>query len=237
MRSIVIAYEDDYHEELHLLVKAMRRDRGLPEMIVEGRPVRGTGNFVHEAPRLLRTPLKQTKLPPDRVVCLADADRPQNLVPGARPASAGGDGAALHQWVIAFEASWKDHLVRESALSEEKSSRLYVRCIRWNKESLLVACPDALLEHAEGRREQVQALLDRCVPPPATLGAEEFAVQYRKPAECLDRVFQIISERRYKKGRDDEDLLRVRIRPGPARRAEVLSRCPDLGRLLDVLGP
>ena len=75
MRSIVIAYEDDYHEELHLLVKAMRRDRGLPEMLVEGRPVRGTGNFVHEAPRLLRTPLKQTKLPPDRVVCLADADR------------------------------------------------------------------------------------------------------------------------------------------------------------------
>jgi hypothetical protein len=44
VRSIVIAYEDDYHEELHLLVKAMRRDLGLPEMIVEGRPVRGTGN-------------------------------------------------------------------------------------------------------------------------------------------------------------------------------------------------
>ena len=83
MSSIVIAYEDDYHEELHLLVKALRRDRGLPGLVLEGRPVRGTGNFVHEAPSLLRLPLKQTKLPPDRVVCLADADRPQNLVPGA----------------------------------------------------------------------------------------------------------------------------------------------------------
>lgn len=116
MSSIVIAYEDDYHEELHLLVKALRRDRGLPGMILEGRPVFGTGNFVHEAPRLLRTPLKQTKLPPDRVVCLGDADRPQNLLPGAQPAPDEADGTALEQWVIACSGtrasalwtSWKD---------------------------------------------------------------------------------------------------------------------------------
>ncbi|WP_437640399.1 hypothetical protein [Sorangium sp. So ce854] len=237
MSSIVIAYEDDYHEELHLLVKALRQDRGLPGMIVEGRPVRGTGNFVHETPRLLRTPLKQTKLPPDRVVCLADADRPQDLVPRAPPAPAGADSTALDQWVRVFEASWKDHLVRESKLSEEAASRLYVCCMRWSKESLLVACPDALLEHAGGRRERVRALLDACVPAPATLGAAEFVVSYRKPTECLERVFQVIADRHYKKGRDDEDLLRLRIKPDAARRADVLSRCPDLGRLLDVLGP
>lgn len=50
MSSIVIAYEDDYHEELHLLIKALRRDRGLPGLILEGRPVRGTGKFGHEVP-------------------------------------------------------------------------------------------------------------------------------------------------------------------------------------------
>lgn len=238
MNSIVIAYEDDYHKELHLLVKALRRDRGQSPVILEDRTVRGTGNFVGEVPRFLRTPLKQTRRPPDRVVCLADADRPQNLVPNALPAPAETDGAALDEWVLAFEASWKDHLVRESKLSEEHASRLFVRSIRWSKESLLVACPEALLERAErngGPREPVQALLDGCSPPPATLGAADFVVRYRKPVQCLDRVFQVINNKRYKKGIDDDDLLRDHINPDTARRAEVLSRSPDLARLLDAL--
>ncbi len=235
MKSIVIAYEDNYHEELHHLVKALRRDRGLPGIILEGRPVRGTGNFVAETPRLLRAPLKQTKLPPDRVVCLGDADRPQNLVPEAQPAPPEADGSALDQWVLAFEESWRNHLVEEGHLSEEQAARLCVCCIRWSKESLLVSCPDALLAHAEGRRAQVQVLLDACVPAPATLGAADFVVKYRRPDKCLDQVFQTISRRNYKKGLHDEDLLRDQINPSPARRAEVLSRCPDLKRLLDLL--
>jgi hypothetical protein len=37
--AIVIAYEDAYHEELHRLVKALRRDRGLPGLILEAQPV------------------------------------------------------------------------------------------------------------------------------------------------------------------------------------------------------
>jgi hypothetical protein len=233
--SIIIAYEDDYHEELHLLIKALRRDRGLLGIILEARPVRGTGNFAHEVPSLLRLPLKQTKLPPSRVVCLGDADRPQDLVPGASSAPIGADGPALDQWVVELEARWREHLVRTSNLSDEQASRLCVCGVRWSKESLLISCPDALLAHAGRRREQVKALLEACVPAPMTLEASDFVLKYQRPADCLDRVFQVISGRRYKKGRDDEDLLRDQINPHPTRRAEVLSRCPDLERLLGML--
>jgi hypothetical protein len=235
MKSLVIAYEDDYHEELHLLIKALRNERGLPGVILEGRPVRGTGNFVNEVPRLLRASLKQTKRPPDRVVCLADADSPQNLVPGALPAPSGASSAELEQWVVAFETSWRAHLVSTCPLSAAQASRLFVCCFRWSKESLLVACPEALLDHAGTRRAAIEALLKQCAPDPTSLADAEFVAKYRSPDRCLDQVFQTLDGRNYKKGRDDEDLLRDRLKPDPTRRAEVLRRCPDLERLLTLL--
>ena len=236
MSSILIAYEDDYHEELHLLLKALRRDRGLAGLTLEG-PVRGTGNFVREAPRLLRTPLKQTKAPPDRVVCLADADRPSNLVPSASLPAMTANRAALDEWVLDFEVRWREHLIHEGPLSAELAARLRVCAVRWSKESLLVACPDALLDHAGTARNQVAQLLAACSPPPATLAPADFVVEYRKPNTCLDSVFQTSLGRKYKKGRDDEDLLRDQITRHADRRAAVLARCPDLERLLDLLVP
>lgn len=237
MTAIVIAYEDAYHEQFHLLVKALRRDRGLPGLILEAQPVGGTGNFVHEAPRILRTPLKQTKRPPDRVVCLADADRPPNLVPGQALPPAGASAAAIETWLLSFEATWRAHLIAEAHLTTEQAGRLCVLCLRWSKESLLTACPEALLAHARERRDAVATVLASCPPPPATLADAEFIVRYRKPDHCLDAVLTSWAGRKYKKGRDDEDLLRDQIIPHEARRAEVLRRCPDLARLLDVLVP
>jgi hypothetical protein len=61
VRSIVIAYEDKYFEELHRLIKRLRVDHGLPGLCLEPRSVQGTGGFINEVPKLLRTPLKQTK--------------------------------------------------------------------------------------------------------------------------------------------------------------------------------
>lgn len=49
-RSIVIAYEDDYCGNLHLLIKALRRDRGLPGLCLEARSVHGTGGFARRCP-------------------------------------------------------------------------------------------------------------------------------------------------------------------------------------------
>jgi hypothetical protein len=51
----------------------------------------------------------------------------------------------------------------------------------------------------------------------------------------MNAVFQAVKSRNYKKGLDDEDLLRDQISPNEVRRAEVLKRCPDLGRLLREL--
>lgn len=119
MKSILIAYEDQYHQKLHLLIKRLRRDRGLPGVILEGRSVRGTGGFINEVPTLLRMPFKQTKAPPDRLVCLADIDRPGNLVPGTQGAPSSDDLAALGRWVREFEVSWHGHLSTELHLSDE----------------------------------------------------------------------------------------------------------------------
>lgn len=236
MKSIVLAYEDQYCEELHRLVRALRRDAGQPGLVLESRAVRGTGNFAEEVPKLLRLPLKQTKRPPDRVVCVGDGDRPQNLVPKGAAAPPSGDVGALEEWVIDFERSWRDFLVERGRLGERDAARLFVVCLRWSKESLLVASPDALLDRAGERRGELESFLKACDPCPDSLPDEDFIRHYRRPNDCLDRVFEQIAGRRYKKGRDDEDLLRDRISPDPARRARLLRRCPDLKRLLAHLG-
>lgn len=51
----------------------------------------------------------------------------------------------------------------------------------------------------------------------------------------MSQVIQAIHQRPYKKGIDDEDLLRTRIRLSAVHRAQIAARCPDLRRLLDVL--
>lgn len=237
MRSILIAYEDEYFEQFHLFIKALRRDHGLPGLCLEGRTMRGTGNFANELPRHLRMPLKQTKKPPDLVVCVGDADRPTNLTPDAPQTPAHDDPVALDRWVRELEQKWHAHLVRKGPLDEKTATRLKTVCIRWNKESLFLANPDALLEYA-GQRErqpQVEALLDACKPCPSTLDDAKFLPSYRKPGHCMDLVFREIEVRNYKKGRDDEDLLRLHINPNEPRRAQTLRRCPDLTRLLDAL--
>ncbi|MCC6553811.1 MAG: hypothetical protein IT372_12425 [Polyangiaceae bacterium] len=170
-------------------------------------------------------------------MCLADADRPQNLVPDAPKAPSSDDKDALEQWVIGLEKAWFDSLVREAHLAGDATARLRTLCLRWSKESLLIASPDALLDQAlqRERRGEVESLLNACTPCPTTLASEDFILRYRRPDDCMDKVFQAIEGRRYKKGRDDEDLLRDRISPDEARRAQVLERCPDLGRLLREL--
>jgi len=191
MKSIVLAYEDQYCEELHRLIRALRRDAGQPGLVIEARAVRGTGNFAEEVSRLLRLPLPQTKRPPDRVVCIADSDSPQELAPAGTAAPVSGDARALDEWVIQFEESWKDFLVQRARLAAQDAARLFVVCLRWSKESLLVASPDALLDHADkhGRRSRVDALLNACEPRPESLPDEDFVLSYRRPQDCLDRVF------------------------------------------------
>lgn len=238
MRSIVVAYEDKYCEELHLLIKALRRDRQQPAVILESRTVKGTGGFANEVRRLLRDRLKQTKQPPDRVVCVGDADRPRDLVPHGLEAPKGDDRQAIHAWVLELERMWRQYLIENAHVGADDETRLRVACLRWSKESLLIASPDALRGYAARRRadSRLQALLEMCDPKPTELGDHAFMTSYRKPGKCLDDVFQTIENRGYKKGRDDEDLLREHITPNAQIRDQLLRRSPDLSRLLDELG-
>jgi hypothetical protein len=235
--STLLAYEDQYHDNLHLLIKKLRRDAALPGIILEKTTVRGTGGFINDVPKLLRTPLKQTRKPPDRLICLADADRPQNLVPGSPGPPAGDDGTSLDSWIVELEAAWLEHLRGRLNLPPADETRLRVVVLRWSKESLLIASPDALLEYAQKheRGPQVRALLANCDPDPWKAADREFMTAYQEPRSCLDVVFREIEERSYKKGRDDEDLLRDHIIDNHQRRTELRRRCPDLDRLLAEL--
>lgn len=236
-KSIVIAYEDNYCDQFHLLLKRLRRDLGQPELILEARPVKGTGQFVNEVPKLLRTPLKQTKCPPDRVVCVADADKPGNLVPRAEKAPPTASLAELDQWVSHFDASWLNYLKQECKLPEEAITRLHVASLRWNKESLLIASLAALREYAKAREcsKEVEQILGECKPHPENVPDLEFIAHYRDPQSCMGKLIQAVERRGYKKGRDDEDMLKQYISSNDERRRQVLARCPDVARLLALL--
>ena len=97
MKTVVLAFEDQYYEELFTLIKRLRRDQGLAGMVLFGTSVRGTGGFINEVPKLLRIPPGQASVLPDLVVCLADADRPGNLLPGAADSPISDDGRALDE--------------------------------------------------------------------------------------------------------------------------------------------
>jgi hypothetical protein len=234
--STLIVYEDAYHEQVHGLVKALRRDLGRTGSILEGEPGRGTGQFENMLGPLLRKPLKQTRARPDRVICVADADRPANLAgPSAPPRPSSASSDALTRWVLDLEGAWKARLVVAARLVAEEQERVEVVCLRWSKESLLVACPDALLEYAAHRAEEVRAVMAGCRPDPMDVDDPDFVALYQSPGACMDAVLRAMSgeQRKYKKGRDDEDILRDAIRPHRDRRDQVLARCPDLKRLVD----
>lgn len=236
MNATLIVYEDAYHEQLHLLVKALRKRLGRAGSILEGEPGRGTGQFENVLGPLLRRPLKQTRARPDRVICVADADRPRNLAGvAAPPRPTEMTLGALDPWVEDLERAWRTRLVAAARLNAEEQARVEVVCLRWAKESLLVACPDALLEYAAPREEEVRAVMAGCHPDPTLAEDSSFVTQYQNPGACMDSVVRAISsgERKYKKGRDDEDILRERILPKQDRLDQLLRRCPDLRRLID----
>lgn len=239
MKSIVIAYEDKYFNKLHDLVKRLRKDRGDVGHVIEPRPIQGTGNFIREVPSLMRTPLAYPKHPPDLVVCLADADRPGNLVPNAPPAPMSKIAAELDAWVLNLEQAWRQHLAKQCNLDEKAAARLRTVCLRWNKESLLLSSPEALCDYAReyGCEAAVRATLAGCSPSPLELADGAFFAEYRDPEGCMHLVCKKIHDRKYKKGIHDENILNkyVLAAGADARRAEILRRSPDLARLLDVL--
>lgn len=202
---------------------------------------RGTGGFAQELRRRIDQVLPrgaEARSKVDRVVCVADADRPSNLVPGFRAAPAPGNEALLEAWVRELESAWKAHLVKTAHLDASQSARVEVLCLRWSKESVLIAAHDALVAACEAPlRPQVDELLAKCIPAdPRSTPDEGFTDRFRDPQRCVEQVLRAGKSEpygRYKKGRDDEDILREKVTP--AHYEALLKRCPDLVRLLDLL--
>lgn len=233
-RSVVVVYEDEYCEELHRLVKRLRKESGRGG-VLEPATATGTGGFQRDLPRILRTPLRFPKAPPDLVICVGDADTPANLVEGA-PLPPGG---ATDRWVAEFEAHWRETLIKKARLSPADGERVRTIVLRWNQESVLVAAPAAIVDYARryDREAPVRSLLAACDPSPLGLADAAFVDTYRHPGRCINDLMRaIFPARKYKKGRDNDDILRDHILPSPERVAEVRARCPDLVRLVDAIG-
>lgn len=237
MTWTLLAYEDKYFAQLHTLVKALRRDLGRATTIIEGEGVNGTGGFQNELGRQLGRRDKRTKAPASLVICVADADRPQNLAGSNAPAKPqDATPEALDAWVLELEGAWKKRLLEDSRVNPSEASRVEVVCLRWSKESLLVSCPDALLDFAGSTNAAaLRNLFARCDPDPTTATDDMFMVRYARPGACMDDVVRAATAgtHKYKKGLHDEDILREHIHPRMDRRRQLLARCPDLLRLLD----
>lgn len=222
----------------------MRQDLGLPDVCIQ-RPqtARGTGGFAKEARSLINTPFSrgtEPRAPADKIVCIADADRPQNLVPKFRPAPPKGD-PAVGTWLKELEAAWLSQLVQNARLNEAERSRVETLCLRWSKESLLIAAVDALRAFMdEDRLAEVDAFLEQCEPSPIATNfapPSSFTDIYRDPQECLKGIFlagKAKDRSKYDKGRDGDDLLKA-IKVNPEFRTLVRARCPDLDRLASAL--
>lgn len=230
--AIRIVYEDSYYESLDKLVRRVRRDStDAPDLLLECVSAQGAGGFLEEARKALRAPMQSTKQRPDAVVLIADGDQPKNLVPNAAKAPSNTSSEQLNSWATTLESQWKDSLVKNGL-----GGNLHTFVLCWSKESLLIAATNALLERAGTQANAVQEVFNACKPQsPLTVSDEMFTSTFTTPTDCLHSVFRALEQRNYKKGRDDEDLLRNHITPSAPHRSQVLQRCPDLLRLAELL--
>ena len=233
MKSVVMLYEDQYCSKLHLLIKRLRQAENQASSILEYQTSNGTGNFKRVVPGLLRTPLKQTRSAPDFVLCIADADRPENLVPKYQcqvqyfPSTL--------DWVCAFEHEWRNYVIHQGRLSPDDANKVVTFCLRWSKESLLVSTPDALKRNADPTRiSALNDLFNNCNPSPLELNDDLFVDSYQKPQRCMDSVFQAGAGRKYKKGRDDDNIM-DNILKNQSFLSQTFARNPDLTRVLRYL--
>lgn len=230
---VQLVFEDDYCKTLQQLVAALCDDRltaqaraqtiELPEAMTAG----GDRNFANVLGPALGRPLAETKAVPARVIAIADADRPQNLVAGFRAAPG---GAADDAWVLELESRWRAQLIADPRVAPHQE-RLRVWALRWNKESILIAARSQLLRRKRG---VAQTVIDACSPAYDSAPGATFTQTFRDPARCMDRVARSVYGRSYKKGIEGNDLTRD-IAFDEAARREVDDRCPDLRRLVDSI--
>lgn len=232
-KFVLVAYEDDYCRALHNVVKALLRERGGNVSLSDPQTAQGTGNFARYVGPWLGQRLRETREQPAGVVLVADADRPGNLVTNHPGPPREGPAAEDDAWIKGLEDAWRASLIQRASLDANRASCLRVLCVRWNKESVLVAALSALRAWAPSAGS-LDAVLKSCPPEPDAVADVEYTATFRRPARCMDTVTRGVAERPYKKGRDDVDIMDM-IHQSPAALDEVQRRCPDLVRLVEKI--
>lgn len=240
MRSIVVIFEDEYCDDLFHLLKTIRtKDLAMPSVAIHGpMSAKGTGGFAAELNRVLPLRFPRGPLPAsaaDIVICVADADRPANLIgKAAADAIAKREPSMGLSWVLELERLWLNDL--QSKVRPGSSPQLATCCLRWSKESLLIAGLTTLREYCDDhRRSLFDDELTRCKPSnPQSITDESFVSTFRDPQGCIHRITMAGRDKPYKKGIDDAALLNE-IRRNDPERACVAARCPDIVRLAKMI--
>lgn len=228
---VALLYEDEKYKQFDLLIRRLRRaSGGPPNLAIEPIPAFGYGGFRKEIRRLISYPLpRRPRVKPAHIVALADGDCPAQLVPGAPapPPSASDQDA----WCRALETAWHQRLTND--LPTEDRARVHTVVLRWSRESVLIACPEALSSSGADRAALDQFLANQCKPDPRTVADADYVSTFTRPQDCLERAFTAFG-RHFKKNREGEDIFR-RIADDHSLHARVLARVPDLRHLVDLL--
>lgn len=209
MTRVLVVWEDEYWKPLDSVVRRAldldprAADESVPSVL--GASSRGNGKFRHfiehtwSNVRPAGTPSNRGRI--DHVVCVIDGDKLHDIVASvpsvasiAPITSIADDVAKVRAWQATASLEWNKQL-RAWVPPSDDPSTVHGVVLCWSKESLLLAGYDRapfervwpILNHTEAHKEFIQ----RCVPRPDTLAADEFSARYRKPRKCLDLLLAV----------------------------------------------
>jgi hypothetical protein len=238
MRAVLV-YEDHEPSALHAVVRktlnarfdASGRSGPWPELTHLSS--KGVGNMSHvvgrQWPIYRRTGFPRGGHKPDALICIADADRLHEHIPGvAAPPPVPADTEA---WRAEAERSLTAFLRGQAVVDAE---RIHGHLLRWNAESLLIAAYDHL-DIASGLQPidegKLEEFLEACREQPLESQDYAFMSRHRRPTRCFDDLCSAVGLPRVPKtAKLRGDILRIAAR----RDLETLcARVPDLPRLAD----
>jgi hypothetical protein len=236
---IAIAWEDAYWIPLQRCVLARRaplRPTNATAFIdLLQYTLRGNGNFgphVQESwPRVSATGLPTNKGAIDHLICVADADRLPELLPGvsAAPQAA----IEVSAWHASAEERFVAHLRGRAAKADP--NRVHGIVLRWAKESLTLAAYDRRVIREwlgiDTSHPEVQAFLAECNPPPSGIADDQFTDTFRRPVSCVDQLRKASGLSPIGKGSSMDDVI---MALDAEDMEAVARRVPDVDRLVSL---
>ena len=237
---ILVVWEDAHYEPLSRIT---RRRLGqlqpgaaasFPQLL--GHTSRGNGGFSNYVRRTWQN-VRSTGLPNDpgaieHLLCIVDADKLSELLPGIGPAPAAVSEIAA--WHSGAERAFERHLRDQCAQGSAPPASVHGIVLRWSKESLVLAAYDrsAMSDHLsiEVTHPGVATYLQSCLPVPATVAEGIFTDTFRRPRACVDGLSKARGRHSIPKNAPEVDdaldaLSSVDV-------SLVCSRTPDIDRIV-----